>query len=81
MQIGPEYGYYPDPPKTWLIVKEDSFSQANQNFQGSGTSITKEGKRLLGAVTLCCALLRHNGFTVDVEVSVRSVIVDEDLGK
>ena len=49
MQIGPEYGYYPNPPKTWLIVKEEHFLQANQIFQGSSVSITKEGKRHLGA--------------------------------
>ena len=49
VQIGPEYGYHPNPPKTWLIVKEESYSQANLIFQGTGVSITKEGKRLLGA--------------------------------
>ena len=32
-------------------------------------------------VALCCALLRHDGFSIDVEVNVRSVTVDEDLGK
>ena len=49
VQICPEYGYYPNAPKTWLIVKEESFSQAIQVFQDSGVSITKEGKRHLGA--------------------------------
>ena len=47
MQIGSEYGYYPNAPKTWLIVKEESFSQVIQVFQYSGVSITKEGKRHL----------------------------------
>ena len=49
VQIGPEYGYYPNAPKTWLIVREESFSQAIQVFQDSGVFITKEGKRHLGA--------------------------------
>ena len=48
MQIGPEYGYHPNPPKTWLIVKDESYSQAHLIFQGTGVSITKEGKRHLG---------------------------------
>ena len=35
--------------KTWLIVKEESYVQAQAVFRGSGVSITKEGKRHLGA--------------------------------
>ena len=49
IRIGPEYGYYPNAPKTWLIVKEESYVQAQAVFRGSGVSITKEGKRHLGA--------------------------------
>ena len=30
--------------KTWLIVKEESYVQAQAVFRGSGVSITKEGK-------------------------------------
>ena len=47
--IGPEYGYYPNASKTWLIVKEKCYNEAQAVFQGSGVSITKEGKRHLGA--------------------------------
>lgn len=46
--MGPEYGYYPNAPKTSLIVKE-IFPQAETVFEGSGVSVTKEGKRHLGA--------------------------------
>ena len=49
IRIGPEYGYYPNATKTWLIVKEESYVQAQAVFRGSGVSITKEGKRHLGA--------------------------------
>ena len=49
IRIGPEYGYYPNAPKTWLIVKEESYVQAQAVFRGSGILITKEGKRHLGA--------------------------------
>ena len=44
MQIGPEYGYYPNPPKTWLIVKEEHFLQANQIFQGSGVPSPRKAR-------------------------------------
>ena len=37
-RLVPKYGHYPNPPETWLIVKEEFFSQANQIFQGSGVS-------------------------------------------
>ena len=40
---------YPNSPKTWLIVKEESYVQAQAIFRDSGVSITKEGKRYLGA--------------------------------
>ena len=48
-QLGPDYGYYPNAPKTWLIVKEEILPLAETVFEGSGVSITKEGKRHLGA--------------------------------
>ena len=32
-------------------------------------------------VALCSALLRHDGFSIDIEANVRSIAVDEDLGK
>jgi len=43
-QIGPEYGYFPNASKTWLIVKEKNFEQAEQMFQGTGVVIAPEGK-------------------------------------
>ena len=49
VQLGPEYGYYPNAPKTCLIVKEEILPLAETVFEGSGVSITKEGKRHLGA--------------------------------
>ena len=48
---GPEYGYYPKPSKTILIVKdEQSFELANELFHGTGVKITRTGERHLGAV-------------------------------
>ena len=47
--IGPEYGYYPNASKTWLIVKEANPEEATALFQRTGVFITVEGKRHLGA--------------------------------
>ena len=48
-RIGPEYGYHPNPAKTWLIVKEHNLTEATELFRNTGVSITTEGKRHLGA--------------------------------
>ncbi len=47
--LGPHYGYHPNATKTWLIVKEDHLEEAKAKFEGSGVSITADGKRHLGA--------------------------------
>ena len=49
VEVGPEYGYLPNASKTWLIVKEDLFENATTAFEGTGVSITTEGRRHLGA--------------------------------
>ena len=48
-QAGPEYGYYPNVGKTWLIVKDRHLEEANLTFQDTGVVITSEGKRHLGS--------------------------------
>ena len=47
--IGPDYGFYPNASKTWLIVKEANLEEATALFQGTGVSITVDGRRHLGA--------------------------------
>ena len=49
-QHGPEYGYYPQPTKTWLIVKSESQSEGEQIFIGTDVKITTEGQKHHGAV-------------------------------
>ena len=49
VDFGPTYGYHPNASKTWLIVKEEKFEEATTAFEGTGVSITQEGKRHLGA--------------------------------
>ena len=49
-QAGPDYGYYPLPAKTILIVKPDEREQAEEVFRDTGVKITIEGERHMGAV-------------------------------
>ena len=48
LQFGPDFGYFPNPSKTCLVVKEVFYDAAVKMFQGSGISITVNGKRHLG---------------------------------
>ena len=50
MQICPNYGYYPQPIKSWLIVKENKLEEAVRVFGGTNIQISTEGKQHLGAV-------------------------------
>ncbi|XP_066914550.1 uncharacterized protein [Clytia hemisphaerica] len=50
LEIGPSYGYYPQPTKSWLIVKPDQLEQAQEKFAGTDIKITSDGERHLGAV-------------------------------
>ena len=47
--LHPTFGYFTNPSKTWLIVKEKHLSTATQRFLNTGVNITTEGKRHLGA--------------------------------
>lgn len=46
---GPDYGYFPNAAKTWLIVGEDNLERAKDIFHDSGIAITTSGKWHLGA--------------------------------
>ena len=48
--IGPKYGYFPKPEKSYLIVKEQHSNKANKIFEHSNVKITSTGQRHLGAV-------------------------------
>ena len=47
--LGPSFGYFANPQKTWLIVKSDHFLSAQECFCNTGVNITSEGRRHLGA--------------------------------
>ena len=48
-QVGPLYGYFPKPSKSYLLVKEQYFENAIGTFRGNEIKITTEGKKHLGA--------------------------------
>ena len=49
LQVGPKYGYYPNPSKSHLIVKEEHLDRTKFIFKEIEVKITKSGQRHLGA--------------------------------
>ena len=49
LKSGPMFGYFPNPVKTWLLVKSDKYQEANDVFGETGVQITTEGRQYLGA--------------------------------
>jgi hypothetical protein len=52
VDFGPHFGYFPEPSKTWLVVKPDLLSEAKAIFADSGVQFTT-GHRDLGAFIGC----------------------------
>ena len=50
MQIGPNYGYYPQPTKSWLFIKENKLEKAVWVIGVTNIQISTDGKQHLGAV-------------------------------
>ena len=48
--IGPPFGYFPKPSKSWLIVKPERYDEAVAMFNGTNIQISLEGSKHLGAV-------------------------------
>ena len=47
--IGPLYGYFPNPSKTWLVTKEGLHATAASIFASTGVKVTPDGRPYLGA--------------------------------
>jgi hypothetical protein len=47
LEVGPSFGYYPQPTKSYLVVNGDNLDLAHQIFDSLGVKIVK-GHRLLG---------------------------------
>jgi len=48
-EIGPKYGYFPKPSKTWLILKNPELLDKARELFGNEVKITTEGHRHIGA--------------------------------
>ena len=48
-ELGPKFGYFPEPKKSWLIVKSDCLDKAIHIFNNTNIQITTQGKWHLGA--------------------------------
>ena len=46
-EIGPKFGYYPKPTKTWLVVKPCASEKVESVFFGTKINVTTEGRRYL----------------------------------
>ena len=80
VQVGPSFGYYPNPSKTWLLVKEDFLDRANDVFLDSGLSITTEGRPVLGS-PLGSSEYVSNWVQNKVEVWVGELLTLTELSK
>ena len=47
-ELGPKFGYFPEPPKSWLTVKSNCSGKAIRIYKDTNIQITTKGKRLLG---------------------------------
>ena len=47
--LGPQYGYFPNPSKTWLVTKESLRATATRIFASTGVKVTSDGRPYLGA--------------------------------
>ncbi len=50
---GPNYGYFPNSTKSWLVVKDEHEDEATRIFEGLNLNITTKGRPLLGAAIGC----------------------------
>ena len=46
---GPDFGYYPNLSKTWLVTKEGCDTAGLSTFAGTGVNVTPDGRPYLGA--------------------------------
>ena len=52
-EIGPHFGYHPNPKKSWLVVKPHHMESAETIFEDTGLNITKNGQKYLGGFIGC----------------------------
>ena len=50
MEVGPQFGYHPEPRKSFLVVKDNMISEAHDLFDGLGVSIVTSRQYLGGFI-------------------------------
>ena len=50
MSAGPLFGYYPEPSKSCLTVRESAISLTEKLLQGSGIKVISSGRYLGGVI-------------------------------
>ena len=48
-QVGPSFGYFVNPKKTWLVTKDDFLPTASEIFGDTMVNITCDGRPVLGS--------------------------------
>ena len=46
--VGPSFGYYANPAKTWLVTKDSCLADAIKTFAGTNVNVTSVGRPYLG---------------------------------
>ena len=50
LEVGPEFGYFPETAKSWLTTKPETHAFGKELFKDTKVKITNSGKMLLGSV-------------------------------
>ena len=50
LEVGPKFGYFPEPTKSWLIAKPETNATGKKLFKNTKAKITNSGKRFQGSV-------------------------------
>ena len=48
-RVGPSFGYFVNPQKTWLVTKDNFLSSASEMFEDTMVNITTDGRSVLGS--------------------------------
>ena len=78
--FGSKIGYFPEPSKSWLIVKSEKLKEAEQVFNDSKVNITCDGREHLGA-TVGSNTFKESYVTSKVDKWMRELAVLSMIAK
>ena len=79
-QIGPKFGYFPEPAKSWLIVKCNCSDKAIHIFKDTNIQITTKAKKHFAA-TLGTSQFRDNYIMEKINKQVEELHVLKEIAK